>query len=178
MSPWFKPWTFNVKRPSVHDLTKLLRFRNALTPMPLIRIDASRIASESIANHYQLVNWLEQKKILVKSAFLSLTNQASPSDGGWKTLNTLIATTSPQGIHESWCNHCKTISRHQHHFCSCLWGNLPLKRSSKWSRSSLASSTLIRFSWSGSLVGAYPLKGSYTASQVNSNIGIILRHVK
>ena len=107
-----KPWTFNVKRPSVHDLSKLLWFRNALTPMPLIRIDASRIASESIANHYQLVNSLEKKKILVKRAFSSLTNQASPSDGGWKTLNTLIATTSPQGIHESWCNHCKTISRH------------------------------------------------------------------
>lgn len=58
-----KSWTFNVKRPSVHDLSKLLRFRNALTPMPLIRIDASRIASESIANRYQLVNSLEKKQI-------------------------------------------------------------------------------------------------------------------
>ena len=101
-------------------------------------------------------------------------------------------------------NYIMTCHDSQHHFSVPIYsrmffglllpvGNLPLKRSSKWSRSSLASSTLIRFSWNNSpfqngrwterkaaeALGAYLVKGNCTASQpVNSNVVIILYHVK
>ncbi len=101
-------------------------------------------------------------------------------------------------------NYIMTCHDSQHHFSVPIYsrmffglllpvGNLPLKRSSKWSRSSLASSTLIRFSWNNSpfqngrwterkaaeALGAYLVKGNCTASQpVNSNVVVILYHVK